>query len=137
MREHLRRMGICVCVHGWVGMGMAFARHGHGHECHGEGWLWSWACVGHGASVWVVGVPWLWQGEGANGVPIQRNLLDVYPNLELTRYKRHSPILNSKESKGVPSPTSNIPITSIDFMKCNFPKKNKKTKKRCKHDARN
>jgi hypothetical protein len=35
------------------------------------------------ASVWVVGVPWLWQGEGASGVPIQRNLLNVYPNLEL------------------------------------------------------
>ena len=55
------------------GMGM----HGMG------GWLWAWACVGRGASAWVVGVPWLWQGEGASGVPIQRNLLNVYPHLEL------------------------------------------------------
>ena len=70
----------------WVG------RHGHGVRSswvmgmgmHGMGgWLWAWACVGHGAAAWVVGVPWLWQGEGASGVPIQRNLLDVYPNREL------------------------------------------------------
>lgn len=70
----------------WVG------RHGHdvrsswamgmGMRAMG-GWLWARARVGHGASVWVVGVPWLWQGEGASGVPIQRNLLNVYPNLEL------------------------------------------------------
>ena len=70
----------------WVG----YAVIGHGHGARS-----SWACVlwmaaygrgrawGHGASVGVVGVPWLWQGEGANGVPIQRNLLNVYPNLEL------------------------------------------------------
>ena len=65
----------------WVmGIGTAFARHGH--ECHG------WLAMGVGlrgawASVVVVGVPWLRQGEGANGVPIQRNLLNVYPHLEL------------------------------------------------------
>lgn len=110
----------------WVGTGMASVMGmGMGMRAMG-GWLWAWACVGHGASVWVVGVPWLWQGEGANGVPIQRNLLNVYPNLELTRYKRHSLIWNSKESKGVPSPTSNSPITSIDFIKRDFPKNNKK-----------
>ena len=90
---------------------------GIGRLCgHGDAWAWRSLVMGqaaygrgrawgHGASVWVVGVPWLWQGEGANGVPIQRNLLNVYPNLELTRYKRHSLIWNSKESKGVPSPT--------------------------------
>ena len=75
---------------------------GHGHAFHGR------LAMGVGlrgawASVWVVGVPWLWQGEGASGVPIQRNLLNVYPNLELTRYKR--PIWNPEESKGVPAPT--------------------------------
>lgn len=32
---------------------------------------------------WVVGVPWIRQGEGASGVPIQRNLLYVYPALEI------------------------------------------------------
>ena len=69
-------------------MGMAFVM-GMGMSVMG-GWLWARACVGHGASVGVVGVPWLRQGEGANGVPIQRNLLNVYPNLELTRYKRRS-----------------------------------------------
>jgi hypothetical protein len=78
----------------WVmGMGM----------CPMGGWLWVRACVGHRVSVGVVGVPWLWQGEGASGVPIQRNLLNVFPNLELTRYKRHSQIWNSKESKGAPA----------------------------------
>ena len=34
--------------------------------------------------------PMAMAGGGANGVPIQRNLLNVYPNLELTRYKRSS-----------------------------------------------
>ena len=58
-------------------MGMAFVM-GMGMSVMG-GWLWARACVGHGASVGVVGVPWLRQGEGANGVPIQRNLLNVYP----------------------------------------------------------
>ena len=64
-------------------MGMvSIMGHGYGHAPHG--WLAMGAvCVGHGASVGVVGVPWLWQGEGASGVPIQRNLLNVYPNLEL------------------------------------------------------
>ena len=57
-----------------MGMGMSVM----GRAGYGRGRAW-----GHGASVWVVGVPWLWQGEGANGVPIQRNLLDVYTNLEL------------------------------------------------------
>ena len=106
-----------------MGIGMAFARHGH--ACYG--WLAMGAGVrGAWASVVVVGVPWQWQGEGANGVPIQRNLLNVYPNLELTRYKRHSLIWSYKESKGVPSPTSDSPITSIDFVKRDFPKNNKK-----------
>lgn len=41
------------------------------------------ASGGYGAWAWVVGVPWIRQGEGASGVPIQRNLLDVYPNLEI------------------------------------------------------
>ena len=125
----------------WVGYAVIGHWHGHGVR-HGSwvlawrslvmgmramgGWLWARACVGHGASVGVVGVPWLRQGEGANGVPIQRNLLNVFPNLELTRYKRHSPIWNHKESKGVPSPTSDSPITSIDFIKRDFPKNNKK-----------
>nr|DAV06913.1 MAG TPA: hypothetical protein [Caudoviricetes sp.] len=64
-------------------MGMAYSM-GHGYSmCPMGGWLWAWVCVGHGASAGVVGVPWLWQGEGASGVPIQRNLLNVYPNLEL------------------------------------------------------
>ena len=117
----------CAWRSSWVmGIGMAFARHGYGHACHGDGCLWAWECVGHGASVGVVGVPWLRQGEGASGVPIQRNLLNVYPNLELTRYKRHSLIWNYKESKGVPSQTSDSPITSIDFIKRDFPKNNKK-----------
>lgn len=130
-------MGHLGMAYGMAPMGKAMrswaGRHGRGVRsswvmgmCAMGGWLWAWACVGNGASVWVVGVPWLWQGEGASGVPIQRNLLDVYPNLELTRHKRRSPIWNSKESKGVPTPTSNIPITSIDFIKRNFPKKIKK-----------
>ena len=118
-------------------MGMAFVLvMGMGMRAMG-GWLWARACAGHGASVGVVGVPWLWQGEGASGVPIQRNLLDVYPNLELTRYKRRSPIWSSKESKGVPYTTSNSLIASIDFIKRDFQKNNKKKKKRCKHDTRN
>ena len=41
----------------------------------------------------------------------------------------YTPIWNSKESKGVPSPTSNIPIASIDFIKRDFPKKIKKQKR--------
>lgn len=41
----------------------------------------------------------------------------------------YTPIWNSKESKGVPSLTSNIPITSIDFTKYDFPKKIKKQKR--------
>lgn len=41
------------------------------------------ASGGHEAWAWVVGVPWIRQGEGASGVPIQRNLLYVYPNLEI------------------------------------------------------
>ena len=117
----------------WVGYAVIGHWHGHGVRSSWvwacvlwAGWLWARACVGHGASVGVVGVPWLWQGEGANGVPIQRNLLNVYPNLELTRYKRHSLIWNYKEPKGVPSPTSDSPITSIDFIKRDFPKNNKK-----------
>lgn len=70
-------------------MGMAFARNGYGHACYG--WLAMVVGVrGHVVPVGVVGVPWLWKGEGASGVPIQRNLLNVYPNLELTRYKRSS-----------------------------------------------
>ena len=79
----------------FMGMGMGMASWVMGMRVMG-GWLWAWACVGHGVPVGAVGVPWLWQGEGANGVPIQRNLLNVYPNLELTRYKRCSPIWNSK-----------------------------------------
>lgn len=64
------------------GMGQAGYGHGYGHAFHG------WLAMGvglrgaWGVPVWVVGVPWLWQGEGASGVPIQRNLLNVYPNLE-------------------------------------------------------
>nr|DAV06912.1 MAG TPA: hypothetical protein [Caudoviricetes sp.] len=38
----------------------------------------------------------------------------------------YTPIWNSKESKGVPSTTSNIPIALIDFIKRDFPKNNKK-----------
>lgn len=41
------------------------------------------ASGGRGSWAWVVGVPWIRQGEGASGVPIERNLLYVYPNLEL------------------------------------------------------
>lgn len=41
------------------------------------------ASGGCGSLAWVVGVPSIRLGEGASGVPIQRNLLDVYPNLEL------------------------------------------------------
>lgn len=41
------------------------------------------ASGGHEAWAWVVGVPWIRQGEGASGVPIQRNLLYVYPALEI------------------------------------------------------
>ena len=41
------------------------------------------ASGGHGGVPGAVGVPWIWQGEGASGVPIQRNLLDVYPALEI------------------------------------------------------
>lgn len=63
-----------LCGHGSYGYGV----RGMGGYGYGRGLAW-----GHGASVWVVGVPWLWQGEGASGVPIQRNLLNVYPNLEL------------------------------------------------------
>nr|DAR56297.1 MAG TPA: hypothetical protein [Caudoviricetes sp.] len=45
----------------------------------------------------------------------------------------YTPIWNSKELKGVPTPTSNSRTTSIDFIKRDFPKKNKKTKKRCSY----
>lgn len=41
----------------------------------------------------------------------------------------YTPIRNSKELKGVPSPTSNIPIASIDFIKRDFSKKIKKQKR--------
>jgi hypothetical protein len=78
-----------LCGHGQASMVMGMVSimgHGYGHACHG----WLAMGVGHGVSVWVVGVPWLWQGEGASGVPIQRNLLNVYPNLELTKHKRSS-----------------------------------------------
>lgn len=64
-------------------LGMAYGMASMGMACASWGRLWAWACVGHGASVGAVGVPWIWQGEGASGVPIQRNLLNVYPNLEL------------------------------------------------------
>nr|DAE95889.1 MAG TPA: hypothetical protein [Bacteriophage sp.] len=36
---------------------------------HGAGYLWARVRVGHGASVVVVGVPWLWQGRGRVGSP--------------------------------------------------------------------
>lgn len=64
-------------------MDMAYGMgHGYGHASRG------WLAMGVGlrgawVSVWVVGAPWLRQGEGASGVPIQRNLLNVYSNLEL------------------------------------------------------
>lgn len=72
--------------------------------------------AGMGASG-AVGVPWIRQGEGASGVPIQRNLLNVYPNLELTKHKRSS--------------FSNLeyPHNFNRFRKMQFPEKNKKNKK--------
>ena len=65
-------------------LGMAYGMASMGMACASWGRLAMGVGVrGHGASVGVVGVPWLWHGEGASGVPIQRNLLDVYPNREL------------------------------------------------------
>ena len=77
-------------MHPWVG----YAGMGRQAWAWRPSWVMGMACVlwvaGYGRGVrgaWVpvgvVGVPWLWQGKGASGVPIQRNLLNVYPNLEL------------------------------------------------------
>ena len=90
------------------------------------GWLWARACVGHGASVGVVGVPWLWQGGGGEWGPHTKESIKCIPQSGTHKIQKAFLIWNSKESKGVPSPTSNIPITSIDFIKCDFPKNNKK-----------
>lgn len=90
-------------------MGMAsIMGHGYGHVSHG------WLAMGvglRGASVGVVGVPVGQAGEGASGVPIQRNLLNVYPNLELTRYKRSS------------FPDLEYPHSFNRFHKTRFPEK--------------
>lgn len=55
--------------------------HWYGHVSHG------WLAMGVGLrGAWGVCVggrsPMAMAGGGASGVPIQRNLLDVYPNLE-------------------------------------------------------
>ena len=90
------------------------------------GCLWAWACVGHGASVGVVGVPWLRQGGGGEWGPHTKESIKCIPQSGTHKIQKAFLIWNSKESKGVPSLTSNIPITSIDFIKFNFQKNNKK-----------
>ena len=94
----------------WVGYAVIGHWHGHGVR-HGSwvlawrslvmgmramgGWLLARACVGHGASVGVVGVPWLWQGEGGEWGPHTKESIKcipqsgthkiqkAFPNLEL------------------------------------------------------
>ena len=92
-------------------------------------WVWvmgmhAWGRLSMGVGVWGAwGVrvggrsPMAMARGGASGVPIQRNLLNVYPNLELTKCKRSS------------FPDLEYPHNFNRFHKTRFPEKNKKTKK--------
>ena len=76
-------------------LGMAYGMASMGMACASwVGWLWAWACVGHGASVGVVGVPWIRQGGGGEWGPHTKESIrcipksgthkiqKVFPNLE-------------------------------------------------------
>lgn len=96
---------------------MAMDRQAMGVACvpwvagYGRGVRGAWgACVG-GRS------PMAMAGGGAQWVPIQRNLLNVYPNLELTKCKKS------------PFPDLEYPHNFNRFHKMQFPEKNKKIKK--------
>ena len=109
----------------WVGMGMAFARRGHGHAFHGRlamgvGVRGAWGVRRGGRS------PMAMAGGGGEWGPHTKESIKCIPQSGTHKIQKAFLIWNSKESKGVPSPTSNIPITSIDFIKCDFPKNNKK-----------
>lgn len=88
------------------------------------GWLW--ACVGHGGARVGGRSPMAMAGGGGEWGPHTKESIKCIPQSGTHKIQKAFLIWNSKESKGVPSPTSNIPITSIDFAKCNFPKKIKK-----------
>lgn len=62
---------------------------GHGHACYG--WLAMGVGVrGHGASVWVVGVPWLWQGEGGEWGPHTKESIRCIPQSGTLKNQKES-----------------------------------------------
>ena len=73
--EHGEASGAGEASVAWHGVRRCFG--GSGGAVMGVGMARAWRAVG------VVGVVGGHAGEGASGVPIQRNLLDVYPALEL------------------------------------------------------
>ena len=108
-----------------MGMGMAFARHGYGHACHGR------PAMGVGLrGAWGVRVggrsPMAMAGGGGEWGPHTKESIKCIPQSGTHKIQKAFLIWNSKESKGVPSPTSDSPINSIDFIKRDFPKNNKK-----------
>ena len=106
-----------------MGIGMAFARHGH--ACYG------WLAMGAGVrGAWGVRrggrSPMAMAGGGGEWGPHTKESIKCIPQSGTHKIQKAFLIWNYKESKGVPSLTSNSPITSIDFIKRDFPKNNKK-----------
>ena len=70
--------------------------------------------------------PMAMAGGGGEWGPHTKESIECIPQSGTHKMQKEFPIWNYKESKGVPSPTSDSPITSIDFIKRDFPKNNKK-----------